>query len=156
MKGSDWRSCRGEIFKLYLTHYRPREPVRYGDSIALYYGAGHWLSCWRSGSVCPTKSCPGYGRWDSRDTKYCRGERFWIYSLDRKGRCSSDTRVGCRGKPIQKGENVFIQYSIRRSRRGYWLSQDNKDIRTRTCPSIYITKYDRRSCRSESWDIFAR
>ncbi|XP_068713788.1 SE-cephalotoxin-like [Montipora foliosa] len=155
MTGSDWRSCSSETFNLYLTHYRPGEPVRYGDSIALYYGAGHWLSCWGSGGVCPTRSCPGYGRWDSRDTKYCRGERFWIYSPEREGRCSSDTRLGCRGKPIQKGDNVFIQYSIKRSRIGYWLSQDNKDIRTRTCPGIYITKKDRR-CRSESWNIFAR
>jgi len=155
MTGSDWRSCNSETFILYSTHYRPGEPVRYGDSIALYYGAGHWLSCWGSGGVCPTRSCPGYGRWDSRDTRNCRGERFWIYSPEREGSCSSDTRVGCRGKPIQKGDNVFIQYSIKRGRRGYWLSQDNKDIKTRTCPGIYISKYDKR-CRSESWNIFAR
>ncbi|XP_022782738.1 SE-cephalotoxin-like [Stylophora pistillata] len=156
MTGSDWSSCSSETFILYLTHYSRGEPARYGDSIALYYGAGHWLSCWGSGSVCPTRNCPGYGRWDSRDTKKCRGERFWIYSPERQGRCSTNTKVGCRGKPIHKGDNVFIQYSIQRGRRGYWLSQDNKDIRTRTCPGIYITKSDKRRCSSESWDIFAR
>lgn len=154
MTGNDWNSCSGERFTLYLTHYRPGEPVRYGDSIALYYGAGHWLSCWGSGGVCPTRSCPGYGRWDSSDTKSCRGERFWIYSPERQGRCSSDIRKGCRGKPLQRGDNVFIVYSVKGGR-GYWLSEDDKDIRTRTCPGLYINSDDKR-CVSESWNIYAR
>ena len=152
MTGGDWRKCSSETFVLYLTNYPLGRPVRHGDSIALYYGAGHWLSCWGSGGVCPTRSCPGYGKWDSRDTKKCRGERFWIYSPEREGGCLSDTRSCRRGKPIQKGDNVFIQYSIMHGR-GYWLSEDDKDIRTRTCPGVYITKYD---SESESWGIFAR
>ena len=154
MNGNDWKKCSGERFRLYLTSYGYGKPIRSGDRIALYYGKAHWLSCWGSGGVCPTRNCPGYGRWDSSDTKKCRGEMFWIYSPKRHGRCSSDTRKNCRGKPIQKGDNVFIQYSIKRGR-GYWLSEDNKDIRTRTCPGVYITKRDKR-CVSESWDIFAR
>lgn len=154
MTGNDWNSCSGERFRLYLTGYGDGEPVRSGDRIALYYGKDHWLSCWGSGGVCPTRSCPGYGRWDSTDTRKCRGEMFWIFSPERQGRCSSDTRKTCRGEPIQKGDNVFIQYSLKDGT-SYWLSEDDKDIRTRTCPGIYISKDDRR-CSSESWNIFAR
>ena len=159
MNGKDWSACSGERFLLYLTNYGYGQPVRSGDRIALQYGwnyskrTGHWLSCWGSGGVCPTRPCPGYN-WDSSDNKNCRGEIFWIYSPERQGSCSSDTRKSCRGKPIQKGDNVFIQYSIKNGH-GYWLSEDDKDIRTRTCPGIYIEKSDKR-CVSESWDIFAR
>ena len=154
MTGSDWNSCSSEVFVLYLTDYGNGDPVRSGDRIALYYRASHWLSCWGSGRVCPTRSCPGHGSWDSTDTRQCPGEMFRIYSPERQGRCSSDTRKSCRGKPIQKGDNVFIQYSPMHGT-SYWLSEDDKDIRTRTCPGIYINKDDRR-CISESWNIFTR
>ena len=43
MTGGDWRKCSSETFVLYLTNYPLGRPVRHGDSIALYYGAGHWL-----------------------------------------------------------------------------------------------------------------
>ena len=160
MNGNDWNSCSGERFLLYLLSYRYGEPVRSGDRIGLKYGwnfskqTGHWLSCW-GGSYCPTRPCPGYS-WDSSDDKNCRGEMFWIFSPERQGSCSSDTRKRCRGEPIQKGDNVFILYSIKRDGRGYWLSQDDKDIRTQTCPGIYIEKSDKLRCDSESFDIFAR
>ena len=130
------------------------ELVRSGDQVAMYYGKGHWLSCWGSGGVCPTRSCPGYS-WDSSDTRNCRGEMFWIYSPKRQGSSSSDTTVSCRGKPIQKDDNVFIQYSIKKGE-GWWLSEDDEDIRTRTCPGLHINDEDKRRCRSESWIIFAR
>ena len=154
MTGNDWTSCVSETFVLYLTNYGDGEPVRSGDRVALYYGKEHWLSCWGSGGVFPTRNCPGYGRWDSSDAKNCRGEIFWIYSPERQGSCSSDTRVSCRGKPIQKGDNVFIQYSVKNGK-GYWLSEDDEDIRPRTGPGVYINMHDRR-CVSESWDIFSR
>ena len=157
---NDWNGCRSERFRLYLTKYGNGEPVRSGDQIAIQYtwnyskGTGHWLSCWVSGSVCPTRPCPG-SKWDSSDTKNCRGEMFWIYSPERQGSCSSDTTKICRGKPIQKGDNVFIQYSLKNGH-GYWLSEDDGDIRTRTCPGLYINSEDKNQCGSESWDIFAR
>ena len=156
MAGNDWNNCGGERFLLYLTNYGNGEPVRSGDRIALQYGwnsykkTGHWLSCWGRGKVCRTRPCPGYS-WDSSDSKKCRGEIFWIFSPDRLGSCSSDIYPNCRGKPIQKGDNVFILYTIP----GYWVSQDANDIRTRTCPGRYNTTRDRR-CTSESWSIFAR
>jgi len=155
MTGNDWSTCVSEKFVLYLTgNYGYGEPVRSGDRVALYYGKAHWLSCWGSGNVCRTRNCPGYGRWDSSDTKNCRGEMFRIYSPERQGSCSSDTRYSCRGKPIQKGDNVFIQYSIKNGK-GWWLSEDDKDIRTRTCPGLNINAHDKR-CVSESWNIFSR
>ena len=89
MDDGDWSSCNSEAFILYLIDYGYNEPVRSGDRIALYYGKDHWLSCWDSGVVCPTRNCPGYGRWDSWDTSHCRGEMFWIYSPERQGSCSS-------------------------------------------------------------------
>ena len=155
MTGNDWNSCPSETFRLYLTNYGYGEPVRSGDRVALYYGKGHWLSCWGSGNPCRTRNCPGYGSWDSSDTKNCRGETFWIHSPERLGSCSGDTRYGCRGKPIQKGDNVFIQYSIKNGN-GYWLSGDDDDIRTRTCPGIHINAEDKSRCGWESWSIFAR
>ena len=154
MTGNDWSSCISETFGLHLVYYGYGEPVRSGDRVAIYYAKDHWLSCWGSGGVCPTRPCPGYS-WDSSDTRNCRGEMFWIYSPKRQGSCSSDTTVSCRGKPIQKGDNVFIQYSIKKGE-GWWLSEDDEDIRTRTCPGLHINDEDKRRCGSESWTIFAR
>ena len=159
MSGSDWNNCGSERFRLYLTNGNHGEAVRSGDRIAIQYGwnyetkRGNWLSCWVSGSVCPTRPCPGL-EWDSEDNENCRGEYFWIYSPERMGSCSSDTRIWCRGKPLQKGDNVFIQYSIN-DNTPWWLSEDDDDIRTRTCPGLFIDSSDRR-CVCESWNIFSR
>ena len=159
MSGSDWNNCGSERFRLYLTNGNHGEAVRSGDRIAIQYGwnyetkRGNWLSCWVSGSVCPTRPCPGL-EWDSEDNENCRGEYFWIYSPERMGSCSSDTRIWCRGKPLQKGDNVFIQYSIN-DNTPWWLSEDEDDIRTRTCPGLFIDSSDRR-CVCESWNIFSR
>ena len=154
MNTDDWSSCPSEVFRLYLTNHDYGEPVRSGDRVAIYYAKDHWLSCWGSGGVCPTRSCPGYPGWDSSDN-HCIGEMFWIYSPERQGSCSSDTTKICRGTPIQKGDNVFIQYSIKNGN-GWWLSEDDADIRTRTCPGLHINEADKRHCGSESWSIFAR
>ena len=161
MSGSDWNNCDSERFRLYLTDGSHGEAVRSGDRIAIQYGwndetkRGNWLSCWGSGSVCPTRPCPGL-TWDPADNEKCRGEYFWIYSPERMGSSPSDTRIktGYRGKPLQKGDNVFIQYSIN-DNTPWWLSEDEDDIRTRTCPGLYIDSSDKR-CACESWNLFSR
>ena len=144
---------------LYLIDYSKGEPVRGGDRVALKYGwnkskgTGNWLSCRGSGNKCTTRPCPGY-EWDPWDTKNCRGEIFRIFSPERQGSCSSDTRKNCQGKPIQKGDNVFLQYSIKNGH-GYWLGEYDGDIRLWTCSGIHINSEDKSNCRTESWDIFA-
>lgn len=154
MLGSEWQTCGSEVFYIYSIYGSHGDEIRSGDSVAFYYGSRHWLSCWGSGSRCKTRSCPGWS-WDSSDTSDCRGEIFWIYAPERHTRCSSDVTVGCRGKPIQKGDNVFIIYSVNKGR-GYWLSEDDGEIRTRTCPGTYITSQDKYDCGSESWVIYAQ
>lgn len=152
----DWIDCSDVMFNLHLVHYGFDTPVRSGDRVAAcHYAAGYWLSCWPGKGVeCWTSPCPGTW-WDWPAIQRCRGEMFWIYSPKRQGSCSSDTTVSCRGKPIQKGDNVFIQYSIKNGK-GWWLSEDDEDIRTRTCPGLHINDEDKRRCGSESWTIFAR
>ncbi|KAK4320339.1 hypothetical protein Pmani_008845 [Petrolisthes manimaculis] len=90
MEGSDWVRCAGEVFN-YITVIgkQPGDPIRFGDQIAIRYGydldsdRGNWLSCWRKGSDCTTRTCPGY-TFTEDETKDCRGERFWIYSYKRR------------------------------------------------------------------------
>ena len=160
MSGSDWNICGSERFRLYLTNGNHGDAVRSGDRIAIQYGwnyqtkRGNWLSCYVSGSVCPTRPCPGL-EWDSADIKNCRGEMFWIYSPERMGSCPTDTRKGCRGKPLHNGDNVFIQYSIN-DNTPWWLSEEGDDIKTRTCPGLYIESSDKDRCVCESWNLFSR
>ena len=146
---NDWLSCDGENFELYLTDYDVGETVRSGDRVAIYYRGGHWLSCWGNGVVCPTRDCPGMD-WDSSDNDHCRGEMFWIYSLERQGSCSGDATKECEGKPIQKGDTVFLLFSTDDA--GWWLSQQNGDIKTHSCPGLYLNNDDKR-CVSEMWTI---
>ena len=144
MEFNDWLSCKGEIFALYLTDYPVGEPVRSGDRVALSYGGGYWLSCGSKGDVCPTRECPGMD-WDN-----CFGEIFWIYSLERQGSCSGDATVDCEGKPIQKGDTLFLLKDT--DGPGWWLSEDDGDIKTRSCPGLYLNNDDKR-CSSELWTI---
>lgn len=154
MSGSGWHTCSSEVFSIHLVSGNDGEVVRSGDRVAIHYAGDHWLSCWGSGGLCPTRPCPGY-RWDSSDSGRCRGEMFSIYAPERQGSCSSDISVGCRGKPIQKGDNVFINYSIKDGH-GWWLSQDDGEIRTQTCPGLHINSEDKQHCGSESWTIYAK
>lgn len=157
MDAGDWSKCFGERFYLYMLGHDDGEPILSGSSVALQYGwdqstdRGNWLSCWVRGSVCPTRTCPGYS-WDSWDTEHCRGEYFWIFAPDRHTSCSSDIYSNCKGEPIRKGDTVFVLYTIP----GYWLSGSKHDIRTRTCPGRYIYPSDKIGCKWESWTIYSR
>jgi hypothetical protein len=159
MEGNDWTSagCPGERFRFYGIDGSHGQAVHHGDRVAIQYGwdystgRGNWLSCWVSGSVCPTSPCPGL-HWEPEDTEKCRGERFWIFSPDRRGSCSSDIMSGCRGEPIQKGDTVFILYGTP----SWFLSEDGGSIRTRSCPGRYLTESDKTGCICESWRIFSR
>ena len=151
-----WNSCNDNLFRVYLIDHQDEKPVKYGDQIRLErLGLNRHVNCWGSGNGCELReTCSGNSWWDHNMN--CRGAVFWIYSTDssRHGRhCSSNTQTNCRGKPLQQGDEVYLQYSIN-GNVAWWLSHYGNGITTQTCPGLEITTHESDGCRSESWTIF--
>ena len=160
MDGNDWKGCAGEVFN-YIVAFGKKsgDAVKHGDEVAIRYGNKHgdkgwWLSCWGRGSFCRTRTCPGKMFTDNEKSR-CRGEIFQIFSTSRRGSCSSDVSVGCRGKPIYPGDTVFLRYTVDNKRGGYWLSAGhlNEKILTRTCPGNHPNNS---KCSCERWTLFRK
>ena len=156
LSSSVWNSCNDNLFRVYLIDHQDEKPVKYGDQIRLErLGLNRHVNCWGSGNGCELReTCSGNSWWDHNMN--CRGAVFWIYSTDssRHGRhCSSNTQTNCRGKPLQQGDEVYLQYSIN-GNVAWWLSHYGNGITTQTCPGLEITTHESDGCRSESWTIF--
>ncbi len=126
-----------EVFTIHRYYGNHRDPIRYGDSVAIKSAStGQWLSCPGDSSMCKLSESRGFSN-----------NGFWIYSVGREGHCSAGTR--CVGNPISPGDIVFIKYST-----GNWLSADGSILRIRTCPGDYVNSHTLCSC--EKWSVFRR
>lgn len=162
MSGKDWTKCRGEVFNhITVVGKNSGDAIRYGDKIAIRYisktgDKGWWLSCHRNGATCKTRTCPGK-YFSSSEERSCGGEMFWIYSVQRRGSCSTDTYSSCRGKPLYPGDEVYILNEKVSRGTAYWLSgcRMKKEVKTSTCSTRFLDPR-KRSCRSEKWQIYRR
>lgn len=161
MDGKDWTKCRGEVFHQIIAIGKNHgEAIRYGDMIAIQYivkdNSAWWLSCHRHGATCKTRNCPGK-YFSSRETWKCGGEAFLIYSVGRRGSCSTDTYSRCKGKPLYPRDEVYILNEKVHGSTAYWLSgcRMKGAVKTSTCSTRFLDPR-KRSCNSEKWYIIRR
>lgn len=160
MDWGDWTGCSGEVFNYIVAiGKKPGDAIRHGDIVALRYGndvgdKGWWLSCWGRGSSCRARPCPGYMFQDDEQVN-CRGEIFQIFSMKRRGVCSSNVSIPCRGDLIHEMDTVFLRYTVDELYGGYWLSAGkiNEDVLTRSCPGSHPND---NKCACERWTLFKK
>ena len=123
--------------------------IRHGDVVFFRYLAktNDWLSCPdQLSEKCGISDCPGSEIF-SDDVVNCDNEAFSIFSLYRRGPCSTDLST-CRGDPILPRDRIYVQRSI-----SHWLSgKKKKEILTRDCPGSVLDNADSK-CLCEIWVI---
>ena len=146
MTGSNWVSCRGEVFRI----YRQLGPgtIRVGDIVGIYYvHQRRWLGC--PHSICGKYTCPGspttaHGFSTDDEWYRCSGEVFRIYSPNKGQGAVIDAR----------DDVVFYQIQSQ-----LWLAQSFGGLTTKN-PCLGTSRPPRSDiydeCPSETFNIWKR
>ena len=145
MKGTDWRNCWGEVFRI----YRRNGPgtVTAGDYVGIYYPreSGKWLGC--AGSQCGKAGCPGqpsqHGFQSPSKWSQCWGEVFRIYA---------------RGKSIGDSIHAHDQIMLYYVRGSNWFALSHNVAHHETCPGRVLPPPNSRyePCWGENFEIWKK
>ena len=150
MEGSDWKTCKAVVFRIYRR--RGRGALRVGDEVGIYYPNDHlgdedWFSMTRGHGH--RESCPGrlsstYGFSGPEKWARCGGEVFEIYA-----------RGKAVGSTITSHDHVTIYNKVTKK----WVGLAPRAVvQGKTCPGSVLPPADDKYeiCQMEVFEIWKR